>query len=335
LNVLIFEFICGGGMASQTLPASLLKEGQIMLQALLKELKQLPDIRPIVLLDSRCELENIPESATVIQVDSNEIYNTILSDQLMLCDVFWPIAPETDSVLESLREMAETANKTVLISSLETLAICKSKYQTATHLEKQGIPVIPTELLTLDYQFISDSLVIKRDDGAGCDDSHIIRKSDDLTQLQGTLGQTVDHYIVQPLLKGSAWSLSCLFNRGEGWLICCNQQIVSIDWELRLQECQVNAFSPYLTRFKQLVNEVAKALPGLWGYVGIDLLITDYAEVVVVEINPRLTTSYAGIYPATGINVAKQVLNNLNAMQPDLTLTKNHTITIHLNQEVH
>jgi len=52
---------------------------------------------------------------------------------------------------------------------------------------------------------------------------------------------------------------------------------------------------------------VAQAIPGLWGYVGIDLVDTADGP-QVIEINPRLTTSYCGLASALGINPAARVL---------------------------
>ena len=41
-------------------------------------------------------------------------------------------------------------------------------------------------------------------------------------------------------------------------------------------------------------EEVVRAIPGLKGYVGIDMVLTD-CDAVVIEVNPRVTTSYVGI----------------------------------------
>ena len=57
---------------------------------------------------------------------------------------------------------------------------------------------------------------------------------------------------------------------------------------------------------------IAKAFPGLWGYVGIDL-IDSPAGPLVLEINPRLTTSYVGLAAAIGGNPAGMVLAMLAA----------------------
>ena len=55
----------------------------------------------------------------------------------------------------------------------------------------------------------------------------------------------------------------------------------------------------------------AGAIPGLWGYIGIDLVETARGP-LVVDVNPRLTTSYAGLAAATGCNPARLVLDLLD-----------------------
>ena len=59
-----------------------------------------------------------------------------------------------------------------------------------------------------------------------------------------------------------------------------------------------------------LAGRIATALPGLWGYVGVDLVMTDRGP-VVLEVNPRLTTSYCGLGRALGTSVAAMVLDLL------------------------
>ena len=48
-------------------------------------------------------------------------------------------------------------------------------------------------------------------------------------------------------------------------------------------------------------------MPGLWGYAGVDLIVSDQGP-VVLEVNPRLTTSYAGLSQALNMNVAEKIL---------------------------
>ena len=49
------------------------------------------------------------------------------------------------------------------------------------------------------------------------------------------------------------------------------------------------------------------SVAGLRGYVGVDLVLGD--EPFVVDVNPRLTTSYVGLSKVTGFNVADTMVN--------------------------
>jgi predicted ATP-grasp superfamily ATP-dependent carboligase len=55
-------------------------------------------------------------------------------------------------------------------------------------------------------------------------------------------------------------------------------------------------------------EEAGRAIPGLKGHVGIDLVLTE-REAVVIEVNPRLTTSYVGIRKVLNQNVAALILD--------------------------
>jgi predicted ATP-grasp superfamily ATP-dependent carboligase len=69
----------------------------------------------------------------------------------------------------------------------------------------------------------------------------------------------------------------------------------------------VNAVADSAGRYAALADDIARALPGLWGYCGVDFVETS-AGPIVIEVNPRLTTSYTGLHRAIGINSAQLVL---------------------------
>jgi len=82
----------------------------------------------------------------------------------------------------------------------------------------------------------------------------------------------------------------------------------------------INGMRTHWQAFEQLANQVAAAFPDLAGYVGIDVIIDinedlGCDEIILVEINPRLTTSYAGLCEATGANPAELIINTL--INPD------------------
>jgi predicted ATP-grasp superfamily ATP-dependent carboligase len=57
-----------------------------------------------------------------------------------------------------------------------------------------------------------------------------------------------------------------------------------------------------------LAQHVTQALPGLRGFVGIDVVFHPSRGPVVIEVNPRLTVAYAGLSAALGGNLARTLL---------------------------
>jgi predicted ATP-grasp superfamily ATP-dependent carboligase len=53
---------------------------------------------------------------------------------------------------------------------------------------------------------------------------------------------------------------------------------------------------------------VARAVPGLSGFAGIDLVWHPRHGAVVIEVNPRVTCAYVGLSAALGRNLAAELL---------------------------
>ena len=60
---------------------------------------------------------------------------------------------------------------------------------------------------------------------------------------------------------------------------------------------------PLAGRAAEVAVRACEAVPGLRGYIGVDVVLTS-SEAVVIEINPRLTTAYLGVRKAVEANVA-------------------------------
>ncbi len=327
MKILVFEYISGGGLAGQVLPASLAAEGRMMLQTLLDELKILPNIELLLPLDERCHPISIPENCRVFRVGPTDDIQLLLANWIAETDIVWPIAPETDGLLVSLAQLVQNQHKTLLLSDPETVALCTDKLLTYRCLAAHGIAAVETQALTDLSTFTSQGRVIKLRDGAGCEGNRIIYTQQDFNRIMHELQQPERH-VIQPLLAGPSFSLSCLFKQGLGWLLCSNfQEIFVQDQQFHLQACLVNNDPDACEKYQALINQIASALPGLWGYIGIDLIQSPQYGPQILEINPRLTTSYTGIRQATGINVAEQVLHLLEG-QPSLAPTQQRTLRI-------
>src|SRR5690606_21127135 len=69
-------------------------------------------------------------------------------------------------------------------------------------------------------------------------------------------------------------------------------------------------------RAARLAQQALDALPAAIGYVGVDLVLgaaDDGSRDVVIEVNPRLTTSYLGLRDAVKINLAELILQTAHS----------------------
>jgi len=307
MKLLVFEYICGGGFCSKTLPDTLAKEGLLMLTALLNDLMAI-EHSITALVDWRF-LNNFDSSIEIIPIEKETDILAIFKSTLRFVDAVWLIAPETEQILFNFSQIVESSNKILLSSSSLAIIQTADKWQSYQCLSSHHIPTVATTILTKNTQVNSQQKVIKARDGVGCEHNFIVNSQEELISLITQFEQP-NNYIIQPFIEGKVLSISALFKQGKAQLLCVNrQQIEIIHQQFKLRGCEVN-YQIGLVPFQQLLNQIARAFPELWGYVGIDL-IQQSQQLIVLEINPRLTSSYAGINSALGINVAADVLKLL------------------------
>ena len=329
MKILVFEYVNGGGFTQDDLPLSFAHEGWLMLNAVLQELSH-TEHELMVLLDERFEYE-LPDSVQRMTVSTNDDILELFSAAVEKCDAVLPIAPETEDILWTLCSTVERLGKLLLASSSDAVEQTSDKMKTFLMLSEHGIDTVPSHLLNQYPHFYEEEgTVIKARDGAGCENCFVCQNEDDFERLLSSVHQP-KNYLVQPYISGMALSLSALFKEGKGYLLSVNRQYIEIheNQRLKLKYCDVNyPIDMDIAIFQHTINQLAQAFSGLWGYVGIDLIKRD-ERVMVVEINPRLTSSYVGIYDALGIQPVIQMLRLLEG-EPDLTKTKNQTISIEL-----
>ncbi len=309
MKILVFEYSTGGGFNKTDLPVALASEGLIMLNALLDCLCQIQDAELMLMLD--CRVSDAVNTAGIDTVLIQSHHDTLYEfEQLAAqCDAVWPVAPEFDGILEMLCQLVESLRKLLLTSPASVVRLTGNKWLTFNELTRHHIATVETRLFK-DVSYAAGEWLIKPVGGAGCNNSYLMTSEQDFKLLPEKLPESGE-FIIQPHLQGEKTSLSCLFKEGQGWLLCVNlQKFELVDKQYQLKEITVN-YTSDLQKYDSLVKEIARAFPALWGYAGIDLIETADG-IVVLEINPRLTTSFAGIQAARGINVAQCVLDLLN-----------------------
>lgn len=316
MRLLVFEFITGGGLIGALLPPSLLREGGMMRDALLADVAEFPEVAVSLTRDPRCAWPQSNGAMKRIEPRIDEDGMTLYQRALADVDAVWPIAPESDHVLEQLAVRARAAGKRVLLSDAESLAICASKYATARVLRAAGVNVVPTFRASDSLASWPGPWVSKPDDGAG---GAGIRLWPNTSAASAALcsdgqypGAGLGPCVIQPWCPGEHLSLSLFCGNGAALLLAVNRQRVS--WHhngVVLDGLSVNALPRDSEDFQALAWQIARALPGLWGYIGVDVIRSEAGALTVLEINPRLTTSYCGLRDALGINVAKLALQQM------------------------
>ena len=316
MKLLLLEYITAGGLNRESLDTSLLQEAVLMRDALLRDFSDISGLQIVTTYDARL---TPPDNAyRTIAMDATSNPESVWQELLTQCEAALIVAPETSDVLSRLTQMVEAAAIKNLGSHLEAVNIASDKYDTYKLLKHANITTMPTWAATefAEIEHISlNGFVIKPKDGAGCETTYYFaEKSGVLTWLAN---HPHENLIVQPFQLGMPASISALFKQGQAWVLGCNEQLVHIlDGDIQVdgnntihfKGCRVNACNEYLADFTSLANQVAAALPTLSGYAGIDLIV-DKDEINVVEINPRITTSYSGLRESLGHNPAQLILD--------------------------
>ena len=324
MKLFVYEHITSGALADQALPNSLAQEGDSMLTAILQDLSEQPQIELIILRDGRLN------KITKLPLNTHEIFwvqhSTQFEEQwekaLQQSDNVFVIAPETDEQLTKIQDDIVSVGKTYLGSSQESTLISTDKLRCFQHLLLHDIPAVKTEKALhwqTDNSDTADGVIIKPIDGAGCLDTVLFQTEEAASDyLQKVSLDQLPSLIVQPYIKGTAASLSLFISDNKARILSTNrQQIKQQPPQLIFSGSEVNAIStdelsPITAQ--NLANDIHKALPGLWGFVGIDLVLTPLGP-IVIEINPRLTTSYIGLKSILKCNPTDLLIKHMSEKQ--------------------
>jgi tyramine---L-glutamate ligase len=325
----VCEFITGGGLCGEPLPNSLVREGALMRDALLKDLSEL-SYQIITTIDYRLLARSAKPilCGECVTVNKNDYVWQIWQTQMQQADAVWIIAPETDGILQKLTQLAGLQGTPVLGCGLASIEITSKKMATHLALEAAGIASIPTHYYA-DWPKSHWIWLAKPNDGAGCSDTACFNNPDDLEDWIEDNHKQFTH-VVQAFQPGDAASISCVMKNGRAHLLSCNTQDIEINNQmLSYKGGEINGMRDYWPQLEFIANKIALALPDLAGYVGIDVIVDD-DEIVVVEINPRLTTSYIGLRESISANPAELIINTLTQDDFVWPILQRNLVTIHV-----
>jgi predicted ATP-grasp superfamily ATP-dependent carboligase len=334
MRVLLLEAVSAGLVDERPESSLLLPEGRAMLLALLEDLAALDDVSTttIVHVDIASQVPAAANLNIVSVQTANEgrdAYRRLIGES----DAVLVLAPETAGLLH---ELVQEAGEKALNCSPAAIALCSDKLQLAEHCLAHGVPTIPTRLVNWSKEVNNQHVyVIKPRDGAGCDRTFLVRGSGGWHRAQAQYAQNHSAAIQQPLCAGRPVSVAGLFHPAGIELFPVAEQDIGCggafgnQYHYRGGNLPARITPQQSAAVHALVRSVAATLPGLRGYVGIDVILPRESpeEPLLVEINPRLTTSYVGYRQLCDENLMTVILNHAGAA-PTIVWRK-RTVTFH------
>jgi predicted ATP-grasp superfamily ATP-dependent carboligase len=322
LKVLVYEHVSGGGCAGQDISPSALSEGFGMLRCLVEDFKTAGH-EVTVLLDERLSKLSPPmEAESIVPIFYANEPEKILTSVAKGNDAIYVLAPETGQTLQSFVKLAEKTGKNSL--NCESKAIKKVADKTVLFEDLQKLGVSPkTVILNVDDDLskikekikkeLGYPLVLKPAEGVGCGGLSLVNEE---VQLAGALAKicgesTCKNFIAQEFIRGEAASVSLLSTGKKAKVLSLNKQNVILAGPEAASSYEGGAV-PFENWLKQdafkIAEKVTEAFSDLKGYVGVDFVFTEHKP-FVVDVNPRLTTSYVGLRKVARFNVAEALVN--------------------------
>lgn len=294
------------------MPTGLMAEGLAMLQSVLTDFKAWDGANIITTRDRRLAHVSLPADC-IVDLDFSTYYSTL--EQLAgQCSAALIIAPENDGILERLSALAESQGARLLGSSPESIAIAANKWECYLLFNHAGLATPDTWCVDVKKaqkkaEKIGFPLVVKPLDGVDCEGVCLIHNSSSLYHIFAhNMLEEKEHILMQRYIEGQHASASLLIAENDIKCLSLNKQTIKIGMPFSYQGSEVPFISDKHDEAVELAKNAAALIPGLSGYVGVDLVINEDA-CYIIEINPRLTASYICLRQVVNINVAEAIWN--------------------------
>jgi tyramine---L-glutamate ligase len=268
-----------------------------MRRAISRDFASVPGVRVVSTLDARLPVEDSPGLDVRIIADGQEHWFESLASE---ADYTVLIAPESDGVLAELSRVIRRVGGRSLGSSPRVVDVVGDKLRMAYHFHLNDIPSPSTRTVKPQRQILwrdwDGPIVVKPRYGAGSVDTVVVRDRRSPAWVQS--GRPA---VAQRFLSGEPMSASFLIDcEGRVNLLAVGRQRIEVDPEGRIlyrggtiPAARSDCPPVVATAVASVVG--ADRYPGLRGFVGVDFLLDDRGEAVVLEINPRPTTSFVGL----------------------------------------
>ena len=315
MKILIYEYLTSGAQYALSIDDPLMAEGNNMILALLNDGLELPSQYQLYTIrDHRFPpLSPDFDPIQVALVTSPTHYQQVINKQLADCDAALIIAPESDACLAQQQQRLNDYNILNLGSSVNAIVQATNKYRYPQLLAHSPLKT-PETLRAADWlhnpTFYSSGYISKPLDGAGCIQTHYWQTAAQLTDYLQQADISLAHYIIQPYITGNPISISALINGTHCQILSINQQQISQQHhQLHMTGTIVNGASKAfpVALADNITQHLLTQLPGLSGFIGVDIILHQH-QPYIIDINPRITSSYIGLAQIMAANPLRLLL---------------------------
>ena len=324
MRLFVWEYLSSGACPEAERFPSLATEGWAMWSSLVEDCARIPGLKVVSMLSASRKNFHEGPAVQVHFVERADEEGALFPQLARQADAVCLIAPESDGILQQRVAMIEQIRQErggipdLWNATSSAISRCTDKYQLAQLWQQAGIPTPPTQLwdppCTLDYP-----CVVKPRDGAGSQLTFLVRNRDEETAAEETIarerGEDFDRttFLRQPYFPGRALSVALLVDSQIDCYVPLppTEQRLSEEGRFRYLGGLVPAPAVNEAQLQELAIAACRVVPGLRGYVGVDLVMPNDPKYgpQVIEINPRLTTSYLGYRALCRENLALSIQN--------------------------
>lgn len=299
-RVFVYEWCCATARGDAPRAASLSAEGRAMLAAAVDDFRRVLGVEVRTLLGAGLrDTANWPDVAVTRVSDDEPAAFRAAAEH---ADHALVIAPEFDRILEDRCRWAIEAGATLLGPSPAAVALAADKLALARHLESAGVPTPETRPAMDSVDGLGPPpWVVKPRLGAGSQETYLV-SGGHVRHHPGT----VRGMIVQPFVPGRAASVAFLIGPRQTIALAPAWQDLSPDCRFHYRGGSAPLPAELAERAVHVARRAVDAVEGLAGYVGVDVVLGDGDS--VIEINPRLTTSYVGLRALAIDNLMEMLL---------------------------
>lgn len=243
-------------------------------------------------------------SVTVYTITNEDTLKTKLEEIAPKLDFCFLIAPEFGNVLYDFTCFLESLDCHVLSQPSNAIIDASDKKGSLDLLASANIRVPRSQAVG---DFLQDMafpfpVVVKPMHGAGCIGVFIARNYADIKAamaINASLQLPVDELLVQEFIAGEQLSASAIATKDSCYLLGINEQSVILqppkNMPSKYTGSVVGQIHPELWETCTSIARVIANSFSLDGYFGYDFILDEQGDVVVVEVNARLTTSFVGL----------------------------------------